>query len=100
MLQTIENSDNNVDLVFISNWFLCWFEQAMEGSYIELANKLAGSGVKVGKFNADGDRKEYAKQELQLGSFPTIILISLKHASKPIKYTSEKRDVDGFCQCP
>lgn len=67
----------------------------MEASYVELADKLAGSGVKVGKFNADGDQKAFAKQELQLGSYPTILFFP-KHASRPIKYPSEKRDVDSL----
>ncbi|KAJ0081225.1 hypothetical protein Patl1_10004 [Pistacia atlantica] len=80
-------------VVLYAPW--CQFCQAMEGSYLELADNLAGSGVKVGKFRADGDQKEYAKQELQLGSFPTILFFP-KHASKPIKYTSEKRDVDSL----
>ncbi|XP_044496876.1 5'-adenylylsulfate reductase 1, chloroplastic-like [Mangifera indica] len=80
-------------VVLYAPW--CQFCQAMEGSYVELADKLAGSGVKVGKFRADGDQKEYAKQELQLGSFPTILFFP-KHSSKPIKYTSEKRDVDSL----
>lgn len=71
------------------------FEQAMEASYVELAEKLAGTGVKVGKFRADGDQKEYAKQELQLGSFPTILFFP-KGSSRPIKYPSEKRDVDSL----
>ena len=64
----------------------------MEGSYVELAENLAGTGVKVGKFRADGEQKEYAQQELKLGSFPTILFFP-KHSSKPVKYPSEKRDV-------
>ena len=67
----------------------------MEGSYVELAEKLAGTGVKVGKFRADGDEKEFAQQKLQLGSFPTILFFP-KHSSRPIKYPSEKRDVDSL----
>lgn len=67
----------------------------MEGSYLELADKLAGSGVKVGKFRADGDQKAFAKSELQLGSFPTILLFP-KHSSQPIKYPSENRDADSL----
>jgi len=70
-------------------------EQAMEESYVDLADKLAGSGVKVAKFRADGEQKEYAKSELELGSFPTILLFP-KHSSRPIKYPSEKRDVDSL----
>jgi len=67
----------------------------MEESYVDLAEKLAGSGVKVAKFRADGEQKEYAKSELELGSFPTILLFP-KHSSRPIKYPSEKRDVDSL----
>ncbi|GKV38274.1 hypothetical protein SLEP1_g46200 [Rubroshorea leprosula] len=80
-------------VVLYAPW--CRFCQAMEASYVELADKLAASGVKVGKFRADGDQKEYAKKELQLGSFPTILFFP-KHSSKPIKYPSEKRDVDSL----
>ncbi|KAD4982286.1 hypothetical protein E3N88_18957 [Mikania micrantha] len=80
-------------VVLYAPW--CQFCQAMETSYVELAGKLAESGMKVGKFRADGDEKAFAQQELQLGSFPTILFFP-KHASKPIKYTSEKRDVDSL----
>lgn len=67
----------------------------MEGSYVELAEKLAGTGVKVAKFRADGDHKSYAQKELQLGSFPTILFFP-RHSSTPIKYPSEKRDVSSL----
>jgi adenylyl-sulfate reductase (glutathione) len=80
-------------VVLYAPW--CRFCQAMEGSFLELADKLAGSGVKVGKFQADGDQKEFAKQQLQLESFPTILFFP-KHSSRPIKYPSEKRDVDSL----
>ncbi|KAJ9566175.1 hypothetical protein OSB04_002141 [Centaurea solstitialis] len=80
-------------VVLYAPW--CPFCQAMEASYVELADKLAGNGVKVGKFRADGDQKAYAQQELQLGSFPTILFFP-KHASRPIKYQSEKRDVESL----
>ena len=80
---------------FFFFFFFLNFEQAMEASYVELAEKLAGSGVKVGKFRADGDQKEYAQRELQLGSFPTILFFP-KHSSRPIKYPSENRDVDSL----
>ncbi|XP_010244499.1 PREDICTED: 5'-adenylylsulfate reductase 1, chloroplastic-like [Nelumbo nucifera] len=80
-------------VVLYAPW--CRFCQAMEGSYVELAEKLAGTGVKVGKFTADGEQKEFAKQELQLRSFPTILFFP-KHSSRPIKYLSEKRDVDSL----
>lgn len=67
----------------------------MEEAYVELAEKLGESGVKVGKFRADGDQKEYAKRELELGSFPTILFFP-KHSSRPIKYPSENRDVNSL----
>ncbi|GMH05298.1 hypothetical protein Nepgr_007138 [Nepenthes gracilis] len=80
-------------LVLYAPW--CRFCQAMEGSYVEVAEKLAGTGVKVGKFRADGEQKTFAEQELQLESFPTILFFP-KHSSRPIKYPSEKRDVDSL----
>ncbi|KAK3188399.1 hypothetical protein Dsin_027960 [Dipteronia sinensis] len=92
-LARLDNRQEPWLVVLYAPW--CQFCQAMEGSYVELADKLAGSGVKVGKFRADGDEKEYAKRELQLGSFPTILFFP-KHSSKAIKYPSEKRDVDSL----
>ncbi|XP_031398121.1 5'-adenylylsulfate reductase 2, chloroplastic-like isoform X2 [Punica granatum] len=80
-------------VVLYAPW--CQFCQAMEESYVQLADKLAGSGVKVAKFQADGEQKEYAKQKLQLKSFPTILFFP-KHSTQPIKYPSEKRDVDSL----
>ncbi|KAK2644511.1 hypothetical protein Ddye_019706 [Dipteronia dyeriana] len=92
-LARLENRQEPWLVVLYAPW--CQFCQAMEGSYVELADKLAGSGVKVGKFRADGDEKEYAKRELQLGSFPTILFFP-KHSSKAIKYPAEKRDADSL----
>ncbi|GLT83299.1 hypothetical protein SLE2022_015940 [Rubroshorea leprosula] len=92
-LAKLENRKEPWIVVLYAPW--CQFCQAMEASYVELADKLTGSGVKVGKFRADGDQKEYAQKELQLGSFPTILFFP-KHSSKPIKYPSEKRDVDSL----
>ncbi|GAB2298882.1 aspartic proteinase precursor [Dionaea muscipula] len=81
-------------VVLYAPW--CQFCQAMESSYLELADKLAGTGgVKVAKFRADGEHKAFAQQELQLGSFPTILFFP-KHSSRPVKYPSEKRDVDSL----
>ncbi|CAA7046694.1 unnamed protein product [Microthlaspi erraticum] len=80
-------------VVLYAPW--CPFCQAMEASYVELAERLAVKGVKVAKFRADGDQKEFAKQELQLGSFPTILLFP-KTAPRAIKYPSEHRDVDSL----
>lgn len=59
---------------------------------MELADALGGSGVKVGKFQADGDQRAFAEKELQLVSFPTILFFP-KHSSRPVKYPLEKRDV-------
>ncbi|XP_021906187.1 5'-adenylylsulfate reductase 3, chloroplastic-like [Carica papaya] len=92
-LARLDNRRESWLVVLYAPW--CRFCQAMEESYIELAEKLAGTGVKVGKFRADGDQKAFAQQELQLGSFPTILFFP-KHSSKPIKYPSEKRDVGSL----
>ncbi|KAJ4813173.1 APS reductase [Rhynchospora pubera] len=81
-------------VVLYAPW--CQFCQGMEASYVELAEKLSGSGVKVAKFRADeDDQRQFATEELQLGTFPTILLFP-KRASRPIKYPSEKRDVDSL----
>lgn len=92
-LLKMEDRKDGWMVVLYAPW--CPFCQAMEASFVELADKLAGSGVKVGKFRADGDQKAFAQQELQLGSFPTILFFP-KHSSRPIKYPSEKRDVDSL----
>jgi adenylyl-sulfate reductase (glutathione) len=92
-LLKLENRREPWIVVLYAPW--CQFCQGMEESYVELADKLAGSGVKVGKFRADGDQKEFAQKELQLGSFPTILFFP-KHSSRPVKYPSEKRDVDSL----
>lgn len=80
-------------VVLYAPW--CRFCQAMEGSYVDLAEKLAGSGIKVAKFRADGEEKAFAQRELQLGSFPTVVFFP-KHSARPIKYPSEKRDVESL----
>ncbi|KAF3788356.1 5'-adenylylsulfate reductase 3 [Nymphaea thermarum] len=94
-LMKVENRREPWLVVLYAPW--CRFCQAMEGSFVELAEKLEGlsSGVKVGKFRADGEQKEFAKEQLQLGSFPTILFFP-KHSATPIKYPSEKRDVDSL----
>lgn len=92
-LARLENRREPWLVVLYAPW--CQFCQAMEGSYVELAEKLDGSGLKVGKFRADGEQKAFAQKELQLGSFPTILFFP-KHPSRPIKYPSEKRDVDSL----
>ncbi|KAF3451734.1 hypothetical protein FNV43_RR07830 [Rhamnella rubrinervis] len=92
-LARLESRKEPFLVVLYAPW--CPFCQAMEESYVELADKLAGSGVKVGKFRADGEQKEFAQKELQLGSFPTILFFP-KHSAQPIKYPSERRDVDSL----
>ncbi|KAJ6837914.1 putative 5'-adenylylsulfate reductase 1, chloroplastic [Iris pallida] len=94
-LLRLENRKEPWLVVLYAPW--CPFCQAMEGSYVELAEKVTGSGIKVGKFQADGEHKLFAQQELQLGSFPTILFFP-KYAAKPIKYPSEKRDVDSLLE--
>lgn len=68
------------------------FCQAMEDSYVELAAKLVNAKVKIGKFRVDGEHKANAKQKLQPRSFTTTVIFP---ASRPIKYSSEKRDIDS-----
>ncbi|KAF3330092.1 5'-adenylylsulfate reductase 1 [Carex littledalei] len=92
-LLKLENRAEPWIVVLYAPW--CPFCQGMEASYVELADVLSGSGVKVGKFRADGDQKPFAQNELQLRSFPTIIFFP-KHASRPIKYPSEQRDVNSL----
>lgn len=92
-LAKLKNRSEPWVVVLYAPW--CRFCQGVEGSYIELAEKLDGSEVKVGKFRADGDQKAFAETELQLVSFPTILFFP-KHSSRPIKYPSEKRDVNSL----
>ncbi|KAF8700346.1 hypothetical protein HU200_034278 [Digitaria exilis] len=92
-LLRLENRAEPWLVVLYAPW--CPFCQAMEASYVELAEKLAGSGVKVAKFRADGEQKPFAQAELQLQSFPTVLLFPSRTA-RPIKYPSEKRDVDSL----
>ncbi|KAL5583617.1 hypothetical protein UlMin_016059 [Ulmus minor] len=92
-LARLENRKQPWLVVLYAPW--CRFCKAMEESYIEVAEKLAGSGVKVAKFRADGDQKAFAQQELQLRSFPTILFFP-KHAAPPIKYPSENREVSSL----
>lgn len=92
-LAKLENRREPWIVVLYAPW--CRFCQAMEASFVELAERLDASGVKIGKFRADGEQKAFAQKELQLGSFPTILLFP-KHSSRPIKYPSEKRDADSL----
>ncbi|XP_042037629.1 5'-adenylylsulfate reductase 1, chloroplastic-like [Salvia splendens] len=89
-LLKLENRQEAWLVVLYAPW--CPYCRAMEGSYVELAEALAGSGVKVAKFRADGEEKAFAQEKLQLGTFPTIVFFP-KRSLRPIKYPSENRDV-------
>ncbi|KAB2605991.1 5'-adenylylsulfate reductase 3 [Pyrus ussuriensis x Pyrus communis] len=88
-LARLENRSEPWRLVLYAPWCRCWGVNTIRNL---LPWNLAEAGVKVGKFRADGEHKEYAQRELKLGSFPTILFFP-KHSSKPVKYPSEKRDV-------
>uniref|UniRef100_A0A8I6WRG7 Thioredoxin domain-containing protein n=1 Tax=Hordeum vulgare subsp. vulgare TaxID=112509 RepID=A0A8I6WRG7_HORVV len=92
-LLRLENRAEPWLAVLYAPW--CPYCQAMEASYVELAEQLSGSGIKVAKFRADGEQKSFAQAELQLQSFPTILLFPGRTV-KPIKYPSEKRDVQSL----
>jgi adenylyl-sulfate reductase (glutathione) len=92
------NLEKSTIAVLYAPW--CSFSQAMNDSYNAFADKLAGSNVVVGKFNADGAQKAYAKENLQLKSYPTVLFFP-KNSTQIIKYPSENREVDallGFVQ--
>lgn len=93
-LLKLENRKESWLVVLYAPW--CPFCQAMEGSYVDLAEKLSGSGIKVAKFKADGGEKAFAQKELQLGSFPTVLFFPKNSSRRPIKYPSEKRDVESL----
>ncbi|KAL0286202.1 UNVERIFIED_CONTAM: 5'-adenylylsulfate reductase 1, chloroplastic [Sesamum angustifolium] len=86
-LLKLENREEPWLVVLYAPW--CRFCQAMESSYVDLAEQLAGYGVKVAKFRADGEEKAFAQRELQLGSFPTLLLFP-KHSSRPVKYPQRR----------
>jgi adenylyl-sulfate reductase (glutathione) len=54
-----------------------------------------GCGEQVAKFQADGDNKPYAKQYLQLESFPTILFFPA-NSSSVVKYQSEDREANAL----
>lgn len=88
-----EKREKSSLVVLYAPW--CSFSQAMNDSYNAVADKLAGSNVVVGKFNADGDQKSYAKENLQLQSYPTVLFLP-KNSSQIIKYPSENREVNAL----
>ncbi|KAG0618013.1 hypothetical protein M758_4G032600 [Ceratodon purpureus] len=88
-----ENREKSSIVVLYAPW--CSFSQAMNDSYNTFADKLAGSKVVVGKFNADGAEKSFAKENLQLQSYPTVLFFP-KNSTQIIKYPSENREVDAL----
>lgn len=68
--------------------------QGMEPDYAELAERFAGSHVRVAKFQADIER-EFAADRFGLQTFPTLVLLPKGSAAGEfIKYPSERRDAD------
>jgi adenylyl-sulfate reductase (glutathione) len=65
----------------------------MEESYEALAQQLAGSHVRVAKFQADKEDKEWCKENLKLTTFPSIVMLP-KASSSVVKYPDERRDVE------
>jgi adenylyl-sulfate reductase (glutathione) len=56
---------------------------------------MAGSHVTVAKFQADGDDKEWAKANLGLTTFPSIVMLP-KAKEGFVKYPSERRDPESL----
>jgi adenylyl-sulfate reductase (glutathione) len=90
-----QSADKDTILVAYAPW--CQFCQALEPAYEELAQRLAGSHVRVAKFQADGDAdRPFAEKALQLKTFPTIVMLPKAQPGKSIKYPVERRDVDSL----
>lgn len=91
-VQQLVGGDRDKDtlLVLYAPW--CPFCQGMEANYEALAQELAGSHVRVAKYQADVD-KEWAKANAGLTTFPSIVFLP-KGKSGFIKYPSERRDVE------
>ncbi|CAL8460549.1 g78 [Coccomyxa elongata] len=77
-------------VVLYAPW--CPYSQAMEASYSELAQRYAGSHVRVVKFQADIER-DFSSEKFGLRTFPTIVILPAGQAGY-IKYPSETRDAD------
>ena len=73
----------------------CPFCQAMVAGYEEAAASFAAKGVDVVKFRADGDEKEWSKENLELKSFPTVLLFPEGRGGF-VKLGSERRDPDSL----
>ncbi|KAF8068432.1 APR3 [Scenedesmus sp. PABB004] len=84
--------DKDTLLVLYAPW--CPFCQAMEPAFEALAAQLAGGHVSVAKYQADVD-KDWAKANLGLTTFPTIVMLPKAKAGF-VKYPSERRDVESL----
>ena len=67
--------------------------QGLEPDYAELAERFAGSSVRVAKFQADVER-EFAAEAFGLKTFPTIVLLPKSQPGQLIRYPTERRDAD------
>jgi adenylyl-sulfate reductase (glutathione) len=73
----------------------CKFCQRMVGGFEQAAERLTPKGIRFAKFRADRDEKEWAKENLSLNSFPTVLLFP-KGRSGYVKLGSERRDADSL----
>ncbi|CAM6084185.1 unnamed protein product [Calypogeia fissa] len=80
-------------VVLYAPW--CQFSQVMEPSFTVVSDILKESPITVAKFNADGDQKAFAKERLQLKSYPTILFLP-KGTDVVVKYPSERRNVESL----
>ena len=69
--------------------------QRMVDGYETAAERLTPNGITFAKFRADRDEKEWAKENLSLNSFPTVLLFP-KGRSGYVKLGSERRDADSL----
>ena len=67
----------------------------MVDGYETAAERLTPNGITFAKFRADRDEKEWAKENLSLNSFPTVLLFP-KGRSGYVKLGSERRDADSL----
>jgi hypothetical protein len=66
----------------------------MEASYDALATQMAGSHVRIAKYQADIDR-EFCNENLQLKTFPTIVYLPAN--SKQVKCLSTGGTNERLC---
>ncbi|GAB4818447.1 hypothetical protein N2152v2_005493 [Parachlorella kessleri] len=83
--------DKDTLVVLYAPW--CRFCKGLEPDYAELAERFAGSSVRVAKFQADVER-EFAAEAFGLKTFPTIVLLPKSQPGQVIRYPTERRDAD------